>query len=597
MKASRARPCRRLSPSATRWMWRLALAACLVVPLPGWGQAETGAANDTREVIVVGGDHYHPPYEFLDDDGEPAGYNVELTRAIAEVMGIEVRIELKPWSEVRRGLERGEIDILQGMSYSEARTERFDFAPPHAIVHQSIFARRGDPVVEVEELRGKEVIVQRGDIMHDYLIEHDIGALVIPVDTHADALRALAAGQHDYALVANLPALYLSRELGLTNLVPVARPFSLRYGYAVRQGDANLLAKFSEGLAILKNTGRHQAIYDKWLGPLEGREGIPWQKVGQIGAALSALLLLILGAIVIWNRMLKREVAARTEELRLHQQQLIQADKMASLGVLVSGVAHEINNPSSLLLLNLPVLRDAWADAEPILEAHYRAHGDFPFGGLPYSRMREEIPGMIDDMQEGTRRIKRIVGDLKDFARQGGDALGEVFDLNEVVATAVRLVDNSIRKATGRFEAHYADDLPPLVGNAQRIEQVVINLVLNACQALECPTQSICLTTRHDRAEGRVLLEVYDEGRGIAPEAMHRLTDPFFTTRRECGGTGLGLSVSAGIVSEHQGSLTFDSRPGHGTRVILALPTAKRATPGVAPAGETSNREQEPGTP
>ncbi|MGY6563543.1 MAG: transporter substrate-binding domain-containing protein [Halomonadaceae bacterium] len=580
--------CRKHPSRALGWIRLLALAVCLMAPLPGWGQTVVEGPEGVRDVIVVGGDHYHPPYEFLDDDGEPAGYNVELTQAIAEVMGIQVRIELKPWSEVRRGLEQGEIDILQGMSFSEARTEQFDFAPPHAIVHQSIFARRGDPVVEVEELRGKEVLVQRGDIMHDYLIEHDIGAVVIPVDTHADALRALAAGQHDYALVANLPALYLSRELGLTNLVPVARPFSLRYGYAVRQGDANLLAKFSEGLAILKNTGRHQAIYDRWLGPLEGGEGFPWHRVGQVGAALSALLLLILGVIVIWNRMLKREVAARTEELRLHQQQLIQADKMASLGVLVSGVAHEINNPSSLLLLNLPVLRDAWADAEPILESHYRRHGDFPFGGLPYSRMREEIPGMIDDMQEGTRRIKRIVGDLKDFARQGGDARGEVFDLNEVVATAVRLVDNSIRKATGRFEAHYGDDLPPLVGNAQRIEQVVINLVLNACQALENPAQGIRLTTRHERSEGRVLLEVCDEGCGIAPEDMHRLTDPFFTTRRECGGTGLGLSVSASIVSEHQGSLTFDSRPGRGTRALLSLPTS---------TGTSPNREQETDAP
>ncbi|NIC05362.1 transporter substrate-binding domain-containing protein [Halomonas sp. DX6] len=576
------------------WIRFMALAAWLAVPLPGWGQPSPAVpADGAGETIVVGGDHYHPPYEFLDEDGEPAGYNVELTRAIAEVMGIEVRIELKPWSEVRRGLEQGEIDILQGMSYSEARSERFDFAPPHAIVHQSIFARRGDPVVEVEELRGKEVIVQRGDIMHDYLVENDIDAVAIPVDTHADALRALAAGQHDYALVANLPALYLSRELGLTNLVPVARPFALRYGYAVRQGDANLLAKFSEGLAILKNTGRHQAIYDKWLGPLESREGIPWQKIGQVGAALSALLLLILGAIVIWNRMLKREVAARTAELRQHQQQLIQADKMASLGVLVSGVAHEINNPSSLLLLNLPVLRDAYADAEPILEAHYRAHGDFPFGGLPYSRMREEIPGMIDDMHEGARRIKRIVGDLKDFARQGGDEQAESFDLNAVVATAVRLVDNSIRQATSRFETQYASDLPALSGNAQRIEQVVINLVLNACQALEQPAQGIRLTTRHDRAQGRVELEVCDQGRGIAPDAMHRLTDPFFTTRRECGGTGLGLSVSAGIVSEHQGSLTFDSHPGQGTRVTLSLPAA---TPTAAPS-VSAGRQQEPDTP
>ncbi|TFH87825.1 transporter substrate-binding domain-containing protein [Billgrantia azerbaijanica] len=563
-------------------MRRLVMATCLVLaPLPGWGQAVEASRDDS--VIVVGGDHYHPPYEFLDEDGRPTGYNVELTRAIAEVMGIEVRIELGPWGDMRERLENGEIDALQGMSYSAERDAQFDFAPPHAIVHQSIFARRGDPVVDVAGLRGQEVIVQRGDIMHDYLIEHDVGAEVITVDTHADALRALASGQHDYAMVANLPALYLSRELGLTNLAPIAKPFSLRYGYAVKQGDSNLLAQFSEGLAILKNTGRHQAIYDKWLGPLEGSDGIAWKKIGQVGAALSGLLLLVLGGIVVWNRMLKREVANRTEELRLHQQQLIQADKMTSLGILVSGVAHEINNPSSLLLLNLPVLRDAYADAEPILDAHYRTHGDFTLGGLAYSRMRDEIPPMIDEMLEGTQRIKRIVGDLKDFARQGSTDLGETLDLNTVVITAVRLVDNSIRKATRRFETHYASDLPPLEGNAQRIEQVVINLVLNACQALESPEQGIVLTTRHDPAGGWVVLEVRDQGRGIDPDSIKLLTDPFFTTRRDCGGTGLGLSISAGIVREHHGTLAFDSRVGEGTTVTLALPVSAQAQPDEPP--------------
>ncbi|EPC00786.1 hypothetical protein L861_13425 [Litchfieldella anticariensis FP35 = DSM 16096] len=565
----------RIEHRVTRWL--VAIAACLaLLPLQSWGQSSPSPAGDDSDTIVVGGDHYHPPYEFLDEDGQPAGYNVELTHAIAEVMGIDVRIELGTWGDMRERLENGEIDALQGMSYSEERDKPFDFAPSHAIVHQSIFARRGDPVVGVEGLRGKEVIVQRGDIMHDYLIEHDIGAKVITVDTHADALRALASGQHDYAMVANLPALYLSRELGLTNIVPIAKPFSLRYGYAVKKGDSNLLAQFSEGLAILKNTGRHQEIYDKWLGPLESSDGIPWKKIGQVGAAVSGLLLLILGGIVVWNRMLKKEVASRTEELRLHQKQLIQADKMTSLGILVSGVAHEINNPSSLLLLNLPVLRDAYADAEPILEEHYRTYGDFTLGGLAYSRMREEIPFMIDEMLEGTQRIKRIVGDLKDFARQGNTDLGETLNLNEVVTTAIRLVDNSIRKATCRFETHYATDLPPLKGNAQRIEQVVINLVLNACQALDSMDQGIFLTTRYDHARNCVVLEVRDQGRGIDPESLNLLTDPFFTTRRECGGTGLGLSVSAGIVREHHGSLEFDSWPGEGTIVTLALPASSQ---------------------
>ncbi|WP_355660633.1 transporter substrate-binding domain-containing protein [Halomonas salifodinae] len=543
----------------------LLLVLLAVLPAAARGQADS--------VIVVGGDRYHPPYEFLDDQGQPAGYNVELTRAIAEVMGLEVRIELATWSEVRRGLESGEIDILQGMSFSEARTEAFDFAPPHAIVHQSIFARRGTPPVEsLEALRGREVIVQRGDIMHDFLLDQGLDIRPITTDTHADALRSLAAGQHDYALVANLPALYLSQELGLTNIVPVAQPFSLRYGYAVRRGNADLLAQFSEGLAILRNTGRHQAIYDKWLGPLEQAEGVPWKRIGLVGAVLSGLLLLVLGGIMVWNRMLKRQVAAHTEELRQRQQQLIQADKMTSLGILVSGVAHEINNPSGLLLLNLPVLRDAYDDARPILEAHYREHGDFSLGGLPYSRMRDEIPPMLDEMLEGTQRIKRIVGDLKDFARQDSRDLDDALDLNQVVGTATRLVDNSIRQATDRFTTRYAPDLPTVRGNTQRLEQVVINLVLNACQALEARDQGIRLSTRHDAAARRVILEVADQGRGIPAEALNRLTDPFFTTRRECGGTGLGLSVSAGIVHEHGGELAFASRPGDGTTVTLSLP-------------------------
>lgn len=561
--------------------------ACLVTT-PVWAGSAVADRRDNTSPIIVGGDHYHPPYEFLDEDGRPTGYDVELTRAIAEVMGLDVRIELAPWSEMRNALKNGKIDVLEGMSYSKSRARDFDFAPPHAIVHQSIFARRGTPPVDdIQALQGKKVAVQRGDIMHDYLIEHHVGAKLIPRDTHAGALRALASGKADYALVANLPALYLSQKLGLSNLVPVAKPFSLRYGYAVKQGNADLLAKFSEGLAILKNTGRQKAIYDKWLGPLEPSSGIPWKRIGLGAAVVSALLLLVLGGIVVWNRMLKRQVANRTEALRQHQQQLIQADKMTSLGILVSGVAHEINNPCSLLLLDLPIVRDAFADAHPVLEAHYRERGDFELGGLAYSRMRDELPHLLDEMLEGTRRIKHIVGDLKDFARQDGTDLGEVLDLNTVVGTALRLVDNSIRQATDRFETHYADDLPGIVGNAQRIEQVVINLVLNACQALERRDQGITLTTRQNPAAKCVILEVRDEGRGIPPAALKRLTDPFFTTRRESGGTGLGLSVSAGIVREHQGDLAFDSHPGVGTTVTLSLPVPPNAHGSTT--GETPN--------
>ncbi|MCW8886506.1 MAG: transporter substrate-binding domain-containing protein [Motiliproteus sp.] len=538
---------------------------------------ESSENNNSDSIIVVGGDHNYPPYEFLSKQGQPDGYNTELTRAIAEVMGMDIEIRLGAWDQMREGLESGEVDVLQGMAFSDDRARSYDFSPPHAIVHQSIFARKGAAKVsKLNQLKGKEVIVQRRGIMHDYLVQNDVGAELVLVDTHADALRMLASGKHDYALVANLPGLYLGQELELSNLIPVGKPFSAqRYGFSVIKGNPELLAQFSEGLAILINTGRQQAIYDKWLGPLEG-SGFPWKKVGKATALVSALLLILLGGIFIWNRMLTREVSRRTKELKVQQQQLIQADKMTSLGILVSGVAHEINNPSSLLLLNLPVLKDVHQDLEEILEEHYQQRGDFELGGLAYSRMREEIPSMLDDMMSGTQRIRRIVDDLRDFARQGPADLNDQVDLNEVVATAIRLVDNTIKKSTNHFQVSYAEALPQFMGSAQRIEQVVINLVVNACQALDSVEKGIVVRTCYLPEKRMISLEVEDQGQGIEADDLPRLSDPFFTTKREQGGTGLGLSVSASIVQEHGGILVYDSAPGEGTLAILSLPVIKR---------------------
>jgi polar amino acid transport system substrate-binding protein len=180
-------------------------------------------------------------------------------------------------------------------------------------------------------------------------------------------------------------------------------------------------------------------------------------------------------------------------------------------------------------------------------------------------------------MQEGANRIKRIVEELKDFARQDSSAATEAVDLNGIVQAAVRLVDSSLRSATSRFEARYGNDLPLIQGNAQRIEQVAVNLILNACQALPDPGCRISLETFHDREADTVVLRLTDEGTGIAPEHIPHLTDPFFTTKRESGGTGLGLSVSATIVKEHGGSLEFASEPGSGTIVTLTLPCSRRS--------------------
>ncbi|HXE96311.1 MAG TPA: transporter substrate-binding domain-containing protein [Dongiaceae bacterium] len=569
--------------------------AILVYLLMLWACPATSAALEagaaSPATIVVGGDRDYPPYEFLDKDGKPAGYNVDLTRAIADVMGMQVEFRFGGWSEMRKALLDGSVDVLQGISYSDERTRTLSFSPPHTIINHAIFARKETPPVSsIEGLRGKEIVVFRDGIMYDYLTSLGFSKNLVMTDTPDDALRLLASGRHDYAVLAMLPGVYIIREHKLSNLVLVAKSISSqRYCYAVRKGNEELLARFNEGLAILKKTGRYQEIYDRWLGVL-GPPRVAWEKVVWYGGMLLGLLLLILAGTVIWSRMLQKRVAQRTaelalevaerkralDELKLNQDKLIQADKMASLGILVAGVAHEINNPNGLILLNMPILKEVYQDAEEVLEERFHGQGDFTLGGLPYSRMRDEVPHLLEEMQDGANRIKRIVEELKDFARQDTSAAVEAVDLNAVAQAAVRLVDSTLRASTTRFAARYAAALPPIPGNAQRIEQVVINLLLNACQALPDMERGIFLTTSCDQSAGTVVLTLVDEGLGIAPEHIPHLTDPFFTTKRESGGTGLGLSVSATIVKEHNGVLAFDSTPGSGTTVTLTLPVSAR---------------------
>ena len=263
------------------------------------------------------------------------------------------------------------------------------------------------------------------------------------------------------------------------------------------------------------------------------------------------------------------------EQAQQQQQQLIQADKMASLGVLVSGVAHEINNPNNFIMLNGRIFSRVWADAQPILRRYYEAHGEFLLGGMPYSEAQPRIAELIAGIGEGAQRIKHIVQNLRDFARRDTGDLDRPLDLNQVVESSVTLLRNLIDKSTSRFSVHLAPGLPVLRGNFQQLEQVLINLITNACQALPDRERGIRVQTR---LEGeRVCVEVQDQGVGIPEENLKRILDPFFTTKQDTGGTGLGLSISYNIVKNHGGELAISSEPGQGTTAAVRLPLPPEA--------------------
>ena len=208
----------------------------------------------------------------------------------------------------------------------------------------------------------------------------------------------------------------------------------------------------------------------------------------------------------------------------------------------------------------------------PVLDKYYEENGDFLIGGMNYSEMRENIPTLFTGITEGAKRIKQIVEDLKNYVREDTADLTQAVDINAVIMSAVSLVSNMIKKSTNRFDVDYGKNLPLLQGNFQRLEQVAINLIQNACQALTATDKGIFISTLFDVASSHIIIRVKDEGAGIEPETLSQITDPFFTTRQKSGGVGLGLSISSRIIEEHGGSIQFESQPGVGTTVEIILP-------------------------
>jgi len=269
------------------------------------------------------------------------------------------------------------------------------------------------------------------------------------------------------------------------------------------------------------------------------------------------------------------EKRALEEEARLLQSRLIHTNKMTSLGTLVSGVAHEINNPNSFIMSNAEIFTDIWSDAAQVLVDRYTSKGDFDLGGLAYSEMNGKVPKLLQGIHEGTQRIKSIVDNLRDFARPDSAGMNGTVDINVSVRKAISILDAHIKRCTNAFSVNYEDNLPIITGNSQQIEQVVINLIINSLQALADKKKGIKVSTYFDDREHVVIIKVRDEGAGMSSELLERITEPFFTTKLEDGGSGLGLSISYSIAREHRGLLDFQSRPGKGTTAFFKLPAGR----------------------
>lgn len=291
-------------------------------------------------------------------------------------------------------------------------------------------------------------------------------------------------------------------------------------------------------------------------------------------------VVLLLSGYIIWAAAASRKARlAAMARSTLQEKQLVQADKMASLGILVAGVAHEVNNPATTLMLNAPNLKKAFDSFLPVLDDHFTRHPDARICNMAYSDLRTRIERMLAAILDASTRIKTLITDLKDFSRPADTRTpfpDPEIDVNQVAKKALDLAHPTLKKITPQVSADLGTSLPAVAGDFQKLVQVVINLLTNAGQALESKDQSITVTTSTNQHKNIVTIEVTDTGPGVAKDLLEKIIDPFFTTRRDNGGTGLGLFISKKIVSDMQGVLELASEPGQGFTARIVLPCTKK---------------------
>lgn len=274
------------------------------------------------------------------------------------------------------------------------------------------------------------------------------------------------------------------------------------------------------------------------------------------------------------NKQLEEQVKIEEREKRI-QQKLIQANKMTSLGTFTSGIAHEINNPINFILANSQMVLEIWKDAEKVFQDYSGNNRDFSMAGLSFANIKKMVPHILKGNIEGSIRISNIIAGLKDYSRVGGNQTNVDIDINKVINFSISILNNQIKKFTNSFVIKLGKNLPVAKGNPQQIEQVIINIIQNSLHALPNKSSGIDVSSIFDKKSGTLKVIIGDEGIGIKKDILSRITEPFFTTKKDSGGTGLGLYISYSIIKEHHGNLDIKSEPGKGTEVCISLPVSE----------------------
>lgn len=669
-------------------------------PPPDFGRTLT-----QRQPLTVGVTVDSFPYGFMDEAGKLRGFSVDLLDAVARVMNLKIRRIGAPNSVVQDRFRAGEFDLLQAFSQTTEREDYCDFSVPFLTLQGAIFVRKKDsPIHTLADFNGRNIaMIGTGGIGESFMRAHDIHPNYVQVGSSQEGLRQVSEGKCAGIFVSQLTAFAVMEREGLTNLTLLGQPYAdydIRQCFAVHKGDAQLLARLNEGLAILHHNGEFDRIHRQWFGKFDAPLFTSAEVVNYVAAALAlALLAAVWGLlrqrtlrhrivgqaaqlaekeallqalydnipmamcvleaapggerVLAINRQaevhfgvpvrlaagrplsefnLDREWAAQLQDLlrretavggfvreerrltearkyfvftlvplapgsggharvcvlaedvtdrRALDEELAQTRKLRAVGELVGGIAHEFNNLLTPVMLKAGEIQLDWAND---------------------AKLQQQVAVIIQAAQRAAELTRRLLT----FGRKG-DNRAEAVRLPALATSCFELLRQTVDRRIV-FESDMPAELPPLWLNATDLNQILLNLMLNARDTLleklarqsggwtPCiRVEAVAMNSDSNppipgparrKPLGWQRLTVRDNGLGMTPAVRERIFEPFYTTKEVGKGTGLGLATVWHLVSELGGRVELETTPGEGSafRVFLPVWPAPASLEVMAPA-------------
>jgi two-component system, OmpR family, aerobic respiration control sensor histidine kinase ArcB len=526
--------------------------------------------------VIFGDDINFPPYSFLDENGQPTGFNIEIAKAAARAMGLEVEIRLDNWEDTRNALETGKIDAISGMFFSREREAKYKFTSRHSVSTGDIFTRKNRTINSLENLVGKRVVVQSGDIVGEFLKSLNLDITIIEVPTVTEALMLINNGIFEYAGIMKIPGQHAINESGLENVKAQGIQFlPMDYCIAVKQDNEDLYYILNAGLYILKTTDEYYRIHDKWLGVYEVKAAVNFFTEYRWIFLIIGIVIISLFAITLILRFMIRK---KTYELRIVNNYLV--------------------NSNNEILKKNELLAQSKMELSERLEQIEKQDQIIKFKQNFLANMSHEIRtpltgilGIIDLL--GKTSLNKEQSDFINILRQSGENLTEiinqVLDFSKIEAGKVELnkkpfaFTELMTQATNlfyslggnrlKFHSSIDEKIPDfIVADKNRLIQIISNLISNGVKFTDSGSIEIHATIENEPLPANGILikiAVSDTGPGILPEKQKHLFRPFAqiheSDQRGHEGTGLGLSICKELAMLHGGEIGLHSIPGSGS--------------------------------